>query len=65
MRIKRLDPIDSELILNSFNHNNLVVIDNYEKLNKKIYNLDLSNSVLLMMSSGKFGGIDFNKIKKT
>ena len=65
MRIKRLDPIDSELILNSFNHNNLVVIDNYEKLNKKIYNLVLSNSVLLMMSSGKFGGIDFNKIKKT
>ena len=65
MRIKRLDPIDSELILNSFNHNNLGVIDNYEKLNEKIYNLDLSNSVLLMMSSGKFGGIDFNKIKKT
>ena len=65
MRIKRLEPIDSELILRSFNHSSLTVIDNYEKLNKKIYDLDLSNSVLLMMSSGKFGGLDIDKIKKS
>ena len=65
MKIKRLEPIDSELIIKSFNHNSLNVIDNYEKLNQIIYNLDLSNSVLLMMSSGKFGGLDFNKIKKS
>ena len=64
MRIKRLEPIDSELIIRSFNHRSLTVIDNYEKLNKKIYDLDLSNSVLLMMSSGKFGGLDIEKIKK-
>ena len=65
MRIKRLEPIDSELIIRSFNHSSLTVIDNYEKLNKKIYDLDLSNSVLLMMSSGKFRGLDFDKIKKS
>ena len=63
MRIKRLEPIDSELIIRSFNHPTLTVIDNYKKLNKKIYDLDLSNSVLLMMSSGKFGGLDIDKIK--
>ena len=65
MRIKRLEPIDSELIIRSFNHSSLTVIDNYEKLSKKIYDLDLSNSVLLMMSSGKFGGLDVDKIKKS
>ena len=65
MRIKRLEPIDSELIIRSFNHSSLTVIDNYEKLNKKIYDLDLSNSVLLMMSSGKFGGLNIDKIKKS
>jgi len=65
MKIKRLKPIDSELIIKSFNHSSLNVIDNYEKLNEKINDLDLSNSVLLMMSSGKFGGLDFNKIKKS
>ena len=65
MRIKRLEPIDSELIIRSFNHPTLTVIDNYKKLNKKIYDLDLSNSVLLMMSSGKFGGLDIDKIKRS
>ena len=65
MRIKRLEPIDSELIIRSFNHSTLTVIDNHEKLNKKIYDIDLSNSVLLMMSSGKFGGLDIDKIKKS
>ena len=65
MKIKRLEPIDSELIIKSFNHNSLNVIDNYEKLIEKINDLDLSNSVLLMMSSGKFGGFDFNEIKKS
>ena len=65
MRIKKLEPIDSELIIRSFNHSSLTVIDNYEKLNKKIHDLDLSNSVLLMMSSGKFGGLDIDKIKKS
>ena len=65
MRIKRLEPIDSELIIRSFNHSSLTVIDNYDKLNKKIYDLDLSNSVLLMMSSGKFVGLDIDKIKKS
>jgi UDP-N-acetylmuramate: L-alanyl-gamma-D-glutamyl-meso-diaminopimelate ligase len=65
MRIKRLEPIDSELIIRSFNHSSLTVIDNYEKLSKKICDLDLSNSVLLMMSSGKFGGLDIDKIKKS
>ena len=65
MKIKRLEPINSELIIKSFNHSSLNVIDNFEKLNRKIYNLDLSNSVLLMMSSGKFGGLDFKKIKKS
>ena len=65
MRIKRLEPIDSELIIRSFNHSSLTVIDNFEKLNEKIYDLDLSNCVLLMMSSGKFGGLDFSKINKS
>ncbi len=65
MRIKRLEPIDSELIIKSFNHTNLTVINNFEKLNEKIHDLALSNCVLLMMSSGKFGGLDFNKINKS
>ena len=64
MKIKRLTPIDSKLIIHSFNHKNLIVIDNYEKLEETMFSLDLNNSVLLMMSSGKFGGLDLVKLKK-
>ena len=64
MKIKRLTPIDSNLIIQSFNHRNLTVIDNYEKLEETMLNLDLTNSVLLMMSSGKFGGFDLEKLKQ-
>ena len=63
MKIKRLEPIDSNLIIKSFNHVNLSVIDNYKKLKEIMYSLDLANSVLVMMSSGKFGGLDLNKLK--
>ena len=64
MKIKRLTPIDSNLIIQSFNHRNLTVIDNYEKLEETMLSLDLTNSVLLMMSSGKFGGFDLEKLKQ-
>ena len=64
MKIKRLTPIDSNLIIQSFNHRNLTVIDNYEKLKETMFSLDLTNSVLLMMSSGKFGGLDLEKLKQ-
>jgi len=63
MKIKRLEPIDSNLIIKSFNHVNLSVIDNYKKLKEIMYSLDLANSVLVMMSSGKFGGLDLMKLK--
>ena len=64
MKIKRLATIDSKLIIKSFNHENLTVIDNYEKLEEIMFSLDLTNSVLLMMSSGKFGGLDLEKLKQ-
>ena len=63
MKIKRLTPIDSKLIIHCFNHENLTVIDNYEKLEETMFSLDLTNSVLLMMSSGKFGGLGLEKLK--
>ena len=63
MKIKRLKPIDSNLISKSFNHRNLVVVDDHKKFEDKVLSFDLSNTALLMMSSGKFGGFDLDKLK--
>ncbi len=35
----------------------------HEKFENKVLSFDLSNTVLLMMSSGKFGGFNFDKLK--
>lgn len=64
MRIKQMKPIDTNLILKSFNHKNLVVAKSHDDFEKLIFSLNLSNSVLLMMSSGKFGKLNYSKLKK-
>ena len=63
MRIKRLKPIDAKFISEAFGHKNLVVFDDHKKFEDKVLSYDLSNTVLLMMSSGKFGGFDMEKLK--
>ena len=39
------------------------MFDDHEKFENKVLSFDLSNTVLLMMSSGKFGGFNFDKLK--
>ena len=55
------DLIDSE-INTAFNHKNLIVINNAKDLINYLSSLEYSNLALLMMSSGKFEGIDLGLI---
>ena len=55
------DLIDTE-IKQAFNHKNLTVINNKEDLINHISSLEYFNLALLMMSSGKFEGFDFEII---
>jgi len=61
--LKGLDPIPPELIVKEFNHPNLKVFTVPEKLHPYLYEMDLKNTALLLMSSGNYGGLDFHKIK--
>ena len=62
MKIKRLKPIDSAFINESFNHDNLEIAENPKKFEEIILSKEILNSVVLMMSSGKFGGFDLDKL---
>jgi len=62
MKIKRLEPIDSDFINKSFNHDNLEIAENPKKFEEIILSKEMLNSVVLMMSSGKFGGFDLDKL---
>ena len=55
---KRLKPVLPEQVKAAFANENLQVFTDSENLKTELKNLDLKNSVLLMMSSGNFDGIN-------
>jgi UDP-N-acetylmuramate: L-alanyl-gamma-D-glutamyl-meso-diaminopimelate ligase len=58
---KKLEPITNEQVLEGFG-GNVVVTNKTTEVLDFIYNQDLSNSVLLMMSSGTFDGINYEEL---
>jgi UDP-N-acetylmuramate: L-alanyl-gamma-D-glutamyl-meso-diaminopimelate ligase len=58
---KKLEAITNEQVLEGFG-GNVVVTNKTSEVLDFIYNQDLSNSVLLMMSSGTFDGINYEEL---
>ena len=58
---KKLEPISKELVLYGFG-GNVQVMNETEDVLSFIQTQDWENSVLLMMSSGNFDGIDYDKL---
>ena len=61
---KKLEPISKELVAQCFGGNVIVLNDTAEVLNKLQSNT-WENTVLLMMSSGNFDGIDYDSLGGT
>jgi UDP-N-acetylmuramate: L-alanyl-gamma-D-glutamyl-meso-diaminopimelate ligase len=59
---KRLPNLSMEFIYDSFHSEKLKVFSKKEDLEKFFSGLKMKNSVLLLMSSGNFAGIDLNMI---
>lgn len=64
LKIKRMEPISKELIINSFEKNNLQVFTDPVLLENYLKEIDKNNSIFLMMSSGNYGGINLDSIFK-
>jgi UDP-N-acetylmuramate: L-alanyl-gamma-D-glutamyl-meso-diaminopimelate ligase len=58
---KKLDPITQDLVSQSFGGEVLVLTETNEVI-QSLFSRDWSNSVLLMMSSGNFDGIDYDSL---
>ncbi len=61
VRHKKLPPIHPEAIFNAFQRDDLQVFDNSETLTDRLLSMNWGNSVLLLMSSGNFDGINLNQ----
>ncbi len=63
VKIKRLGHISSEQIERAFQRTDLVIFTNAVNFREFLFQQDLSHSVLLLMSSGDYGGVDFDALK--
>lgn len=60
--LKKLPPISPEMIYSAFGRVDLQVYNDSKELKKKLLHLEMDNTVLLMMSSGNFNGINVNEL---
>ena len=63
VKIKQLDDVTYDQIATAFNRKDLIIYTNPQDFKAFLFQLNLENSVLLLMSSGNYGGLDFNDIK--
>ncbi|MDP3311822.1 UDP-N-acetylmuramate--L-alanine ligase [Lutibacter sp.] len=64
VEIKKLEKVTSEQIKSAFERDDLIVFTNPIEFQEFLFNQKLNNAVLLLMSSGNYGGLDFNKLKE-
>jgi UDP-N-acetylmuramate: L-alanyl-gamma-D-glutamyl-meso-diaminopimelate ligase len=63
VKIKQLEEVTYEQIATSFNRNDLIIYTNPKDFKEYLFNLNLENSALLLMSSGNYGGLNFDEVK--
>ncbi|MDT0646259.1 Mur ligase family protein [Zunongwangia sp. F260] len=63
VKLKKLDSISEEQISSAFRKPHLKVFTNPAQLHSALKNLELRNSVLLLMSSGNYCGLDFDEVR--
>ncbi len=63
VKIKQLKEVSVDQIVESFGRENITVFTNPEGFKDYLKQKDFSNSALLLMSSGNYGGLDFDEVK--
>ena len=64
VKIKRLEEISALQIANAFHRDDLIIFTNPEEFKEFLFSQEFENKSLLLMSSGNYGGLDFNEISK-
>ena len=64
VKIKKLDAVSSAQILNAFQREDLLVFTDPAAFQDYLFEQDFNNTSLLLMSSGDYGGLDFEKVKE-
>jgi len=63
VEIKKLDAVSHVQIANAFERDDLIIYTNPEEFKTFLFSQDFNNKALLLMSSGNYGGLDFDVVK--
>lgn len=63
VQIKQLEEVSKAQIANAFERDDLIVYTNPQDFKAFLFSQELENKALLLMSSGNYGGLDFEELK--
>ncbi len=64
VKIKQLEEVTYDQIAQSFQREDLIIYTNPKEFKDFLFSYDLNNSSLLLMSSGNYGGLNFDEVKE-
>ena len=64
VKIKQLEEVSYDQIAQSFKRDDLIIYTNPAEFKDFLFNYNLDNSALLLMSSGNYGGLNFDEVKR-
>ena len=64
VKIKQLDAVTEQQIAHSFERDDLIIYTNPQAFKEFLFEYNLQDTVLLLMSSGNYGGLDFEALKQ-
>ncbi|WP_374552291.1 UDP-N-acetylmuramate--L-alanine ligase [Flavobacterium sp.] len=64
VKIKRLEEVTYDQIAQSFKRDDLIIFTNPLEFKEFLFKQNFDNSALLLMSSGNYGGLDFDEVKE-
>ncbi len=62
VEIKKLEKVTKEQIANAFERDDLIIYTDPKEFREFLFSQDLENTALLLMSSGNYGGLDFEEL---
>lgn len=63
VEIKKLEEVTHEQIANAFERDDLIIYTNPDDFKEYLFSQNFDNKALLLMSSGNYGGLDFDELK--
>ncbi|MEO1031592.1 MAG: Mur ligase family protein [Bacteroidota bacterium] len=63
VEIKKLEEVTHEQIASAFKRDDLIIYTNPDDFKSFLFSQDFENKALLLMSSGNYGGLDFEDVK--